>query len=272
MVLITGASLFVRTLEKLWSVDMGYDRENVLMFSVNAKVAGYPNDRASALYREILQRLEALPDVQSASISRVRPADDQIYLVNSISEVDGRKLAEHDSIHIAFNLLAPAYFSTMKIPIVLGRDFDMRDNKTSPKVVVINESLASRALPGQDPVGHRLGDAMIIGVVKDSRYDGAREQPRPVLYRALSDGERDGCGAALSRGTADVDRPVVLVIVLSTAMRLESQGQRSQGFGEGITAHDMQAVTLFWIACTLLLGALRGQECPSAKPYEESGF
>ena len=61
----------------------------------------------------------------------------------------------------------------------------MRDDETAPRVVVINESLANRTLPGQNPLGHRLGDATIIGVVRDSRYGGARDKPRPVLYQAL---------------------------------------------------------------------------------------
>jgi MacB-like protein len=108
-----------------------------------------------------------------------------LYLVNMVSEVDGRKLPEPDSIHVAWNLLSPGYFSTMKIPILMGRDFGIRDGQTAPRVVVINESLANRALPGQNPVGHRLGDATIIGVVKDTRYGGPRDKPRPVLYQAL---------------------------------------------------------------------------------------
>jgi predicted permease len=73
------------------------------------------------------------------------------------------------------------------MPILLGRDFDLRDNETSPKVVIVNESLAARALPNQNPIGHRLGeaDATIIGVVKDTHYNGVLDKPRPVLYRAL---------------------------------------------------------------------------------------
>lgn len=185
IVLITGAGLFVRTLQKLWSVDMGYQRENVLLFSVNPSLTGYVNGKARGLFREILQRLKTLPDAQSVSLSRARPADDELYLVNMVGEVDGRKLPEQDAIHVAWNLLSPGYFSTMKIPIFLGRDFNMRDDENAPKAVIINESLANRALPGQNPLGHRLGDATIIGVVKDSRYGGARDKPKPVLYQAL---------------------------------------------------------------------------------------
>jgi predicted permease len=191
VVLMIGAGLFVRTLQNLWSVNMGYERDNVLMFSVDAKLAGYPPDRAAAVYREILQRLQALPDVRSASASIVRPVDDQFYLIDQIEEVDGRRLPDHDAIHVAWNAMSPRYFSTVATPILLGRDFDPRDKETAPPVVIVNESLARRAFPGQNPIGHRLGPATVVGVVKDSLYGGAREQPRPVLYHPLFQHGRD---------------------------------------------------------------------------------
>jgi predicted permease len=185
LVLISGAGLFVRTLQKLWTVNLGYARENVLMFSVDTKLAGYSNDRAGVVYREILQRLQALPNVQSASASIVRPVDDQFYLMDVVEEIDGRKLPESQGIKVAWNSMSPGYFATVGMPMVLGRDFDLRDNETAPPVIVVNESLASRAFPNQNPIGHRLGAATIIGVVKDSHYNGVRDQPRPVLYHPL---------------------------------------------------------------------------------------
>jgi predicted permease len=191
VVLMIGAGLFVRTLQNLWSVNMGYERDNVLMFSVDAKLAGYPPDRAAAVYRELLQRLQALPDVRSASASIVRPVDDQFYLIDQIEEVDGRKLPDRDAIHVAWNAMSPGYFSTVATQILLGRDFDSRDKENAPPVVIVNESLARRAFPGQNPIGRRLGEATVVGVVKDSLYGGAREQPRPVLYHPLFQHGRD---------------------------------------------------------------------------------
>jgi predicted permease len=185
LVLITGAGLFIRSLQKLWSLDVGYDRENVLMFSVDAGLAGYPSDRVAAIYRSILDKMKTLPDVQSASASVVRPVDDHFYLIDRVSEVDGRKLPERESIRVAWNAIGPGYFSTISTPILLGRDFDLRDNETAPKVVIVNESLAARAFPNQNPIGRRLGLATIVGVVKDALYNGARDKPRPVLYYPL---------------------------------------------------------------------------------------
>ncbi|HXJ44477.1 MAG TPA: FtsX-like permease family protein, partial [Bryobacteraceae bacterium] len=190
-VLIAGAGLFVRTLQNLWAVNMGYERDNILMFSVDAKLAGYPPDRAAAVYREILERLQALPDVQSASASIVRPVDDQFYLIDQINEVDGRGLPDRDAISVAWNAMSQGYFSTVGTPVLLGRDFSPRDKENASPVVIVNETLARRAFRGQNPIGHRLGDATIVGVVRDSLYGGPREQPRPVLYHPLFQHGRD---------------------------------------------------------------------------------
>jgi len=185
VVLVTGAGLFLRTLQKLWQVDVGYERENVLMLSVDARLAGYPSDRAGLVYREILRRLQALPRVKSASASVVRPVDDQFHLLDQVDEIDGRKLPEQSAIRVAWNATSPGYFATISTPVIAGRDFDAQDNETAPQVVIVSASLADIAFPNQNPLGHHLGDATIVGVVKDSLYSGARDRPRPVLYHPL---------------------------------------------------------------------------------------
>jgi len=185
VVLIAGAGLFVRTLQELWNVNVGYDRENVLMFSLDAKLAGYSTDRAGAVYHEILERLRTLPDVRLASASIVRPVDDQFDLIDRVNEVDGKQLPDRNTIRVVWNAISPGYFSTISTPILLGRDFDARDSETAPRVVIVNQSLAARAFPGQDPIGHRIALATIVGVVKDSNYKGPRDQPRPTLYHPL---------------------------------------------------------------------------------------
>ncbi len=191
VVLITGAGLFVRTLQKLRGVDTGYDRRNVLMISVDAKLAGYADDRAGLVYSEILRRLQSLPEVKSAGASVVRPVDDDFFLVDRVNEVDGGMLPEDGIIRVAWNAVSPGYFSTISTPLMAGRDFEPRDNETAPKVVIVSESLAGRAFPNRNPLGHRLGEATIVGVVKDSRYNGARDHLGPLLYYPLFQHGRD---------------------------------------------------------------------------------
>ena len=185
VVLITGAGLFVRTLQKLRGVDTGYDRRNVLMISVDAKLAGYADNRAGLVYSDILRRLQALPEVKSASASVVRPLDDQFFLVDRVNEVDGAMLPDSRTTRVTWNATSPGYFSTISTPLMAGRDFEPRDNETAPKVVIVNESLANRVFPNRNPLGHRLGEATIVGVVKDSRYNGARDHLGPMLYYPL---------------------------------------------------------------------------------------
>ena len=185
VVLITGAGLLVRSFQQLWNVNLGYDRENVLMISVDAKLAGYPAERAGAVYRNILQRLAALPGVRLASASIVRPVDDQFNLSDQLQSVDDSPLPERSAIDVVWNGVSPGYFSTIRTPLLLGRDFDLRDDENAPQVVIINESLARRAFPGRDPIHHRLDDATVVGVVKDTKYEGARDQARPELFRPL---------------------------------------------------------------------------------------
>jgi len=185
VILITGAGLFVRTLQKLWSVDVGYDRENVLMFSVDARLAGYPSDRDGAVYREILRRMQMLPGVKSAGASIVRPADDAFNLIDRVDQVDGRTLPERAVMRVAWNAISPGYFSAVSTPVVAGRDFEQRDNETAPKVVIVNESLARIAFPDQSAIGHRLGMGTVVGIVRDSHYGDVRERPGPVLYYPL---------------------------------------------------------------------------------------
>jgi predicted permease len=115
----------------------------------------------------------------------VRPVDDQYYLVDRIGQIDDRKLPDGETIKVAWNAMSPGYFATVGTPILMGRDFDERDSDSALRVVIVNESLARRAFPGQNPIGHRIDDAEIIGVIKDSMYGNSREQLRSVLYRPL---------------------------------------------------------------------------------------
>jgi predicted permease len=185
IVLVSGAAMFTRSLQKLREVDVGYDRENILMLSTDAGLASYPKERAATLYRLMLEKLSRLPGVASAAASVVRPIDDQFYLVDRVDSIDGRRLPERDYIRIAWNSISPGYFSTIGTSFTLGRDFDPGRDACAFMCIIINESLARKAFPAQNPIGHRLSDAEIIGVVRDSHYNGIQDQPRPVIYRPL---------------------------------------------------------------------------------------
>jgi predicted permease len=189
--LLVGAGLFVRSLQKLWAINPGYDRNNVLMFSLDPRLAGYKdNAKLARLYSQVLSNLQTLPGVQSVGLSLVRPVDDNAYWINVIESIDGRKLPEGARIRIAVNDLGPGYFATMGTPMLLGREFVPGDNEKSVKVAVVSETLARQCFGNENPIGRRIadhddGEVQIVGVVKDSRYANVRDLPRGVLYMPL---------------------------------------------------------------------------------------
>lgn len=191
LTLVVGACLLVRSLQKLWAVNPGYDRNNLLMFSLDPRLAGYKDNAGLArLYREVLSDVQTLPGIRSASLSLVRPVDDEAYWVNVVQSIDGRKLAEGGGISVAVNDLGPGYFATLGTPMLLGREFVPEDNEGSTKVAVVSETLARQCFGNENPIGGRIADhgdpeVEIVGVVKDSRYANVRDRPRVVLYMPI---------------------------------------------------------------------------------------
>jgi predicted permease len=184
LVLLVAAGLFLRTLGKLWAQDPGYSRQNVLMFSIDPRLAGKKGDEVPRSYQRVLDELEALPAAESVTMSAVRPVSDNYYFVTSFREVGGKTLTAEQRIRAAFNHVAPGYFATLGIPLVVGRDFDERDSLGAPKVVIISERLA-RHFEG-NPVGQRLGSGPkmceVVGVAADVRYANVKDAPREVAY------------------------------------------------------------------------------------------
>ena len=184
LVLLVAAGLFLRTLGKLWVQETGYDRRNVLMFSVDARLAGKKGSDVPTTYRRLLEELREVPGAQSVAVSAVRPVSTNLYLVDSVSQVGEQSLPQDRQIRVAFNVVGSGYFATFGIPLLAGRDFDARDSASAPRVVIISERMA-RHFAG-NPVGQRIGRGAeareVIGIAKDTRYANVKDAPREVLY------------------------------------------------------------------------------------------
>jgi predicted permease len=185
LVLIVGAGLFLRTLQNLRSVDVGFNPNHVLMFSVNASLNGYDADRARVLFDDMRQRLQALPGVRSVALTRTALLSGS--RSTSTTHVPGKA---GTNIHMMF--VSPEFFRTMEIPIVAGRGFSDRDTPTSPKVVVINEAAARTLFPDGPALSARLGfspekhtDFEVVGVIRDTKYASVRDAAPPTIYQAL---------------------------------------------------------------------------------------
>ena len=154
LMLLAGAGLFLRTLRNLQNQDYGFNRTNVLLVEFNAKFAGYKPEQLNGLYDRILTRLDALPGVKSATVSGA-PAiqagnwDSPIY-------IKGYTPAPDEDINTLINRVSADYFKTLDIPVMQGRTIESRDNASSPRIVIVNQTLANHFFPHGDAIGHRF--------------------------------------------------------------------------------------------------------------------
>ena len=175
--ILFAAGLFVRTLNKLHSVQLGYARENILLFSLNARQAGHRDPEIVTFYEGLRKRFESIPGVSSATLShssivsagRAGPAISGEMKIGAVTIDDPGVLAA-----------GPRFFTTMQIPILAGREIDERDQRGSMPVAVISEELARTYFGNQYPVGRRITvvdekrDLEIVGVSANLRYGGLK--------------------------------------------------------------------------------------------------
>ena len=189
LVLLAGASLFLRSLVNLTKVNTGFNKQNVLIFSLDEYSANLPLDaRLVTLQQQIEERVQALPGVHAASFSMF--TFNQGMWSDDIT-VQGIPRTHENSQDVFNNVVGNGFFSTMSLPIVAGRGFDEHDRVDSPKVAVINETMAHMFFPNSSPIGHHYGlgddpshsgDIEIIGVVKNSKYHALDESPAMAAY------------------------------------------------------------------------------------------
>jgi len=173
LVLLTGAGLMIRSVVALQRIDPGFDPRNVITMSISAKGTkeGEPTTRA-AFFAEALERVRAIPGVESASYINHLPITGDEWGFDFA--IEGRpKRKRGDEFGATYRVVFPGYFHAMRIPILRGRDLDESDRAGSPKVVVINEYMAKTHWPGEDAIGKRitLDDSTwvsIVGVTKNT--------------------------------------------------------------------------------------------------------
>jgi predicted permease len=187
LVLMVGAGLFLRSLVNLNNVDMGFNKENVLRLEIDSSSAGYKGGepREVALDQQIEERVNALPNVKSASFSAFTFHEGSW---SSNIAFPGMKIDQN--IQINHNVVGIRYLETMQIPLLLGRNFSSSDTSTSQHVVIISEHTAKTLFPTVSPIGRHYGisddkpedDVTVIGVVKDVKFDDLAEEPVNLDY------------------------------------------------------------------------------------------
>jgi predicted permease len=189
--ILVAAGLFVRTLNRLHSVQLGYARENILLFSLNARQAGHRDPEIVTFYTNLRKRLESIPGVSSVTLS-------QASIINAArtgQAFRGSMMVGADEIEDARSLAAgPRFLTTMQIPILAGREIDDRDQPGSRPVAVISERLARTYFQNENPVGRRITlpeeklDLEIVGVSANLRYGGLKneEESAMIVFVAVS--------------------------------------------------------------------------------------
>jgi predicted permease len=186
--LLIGAGLFIRTLRSIQTINVGYQREHVLVASLDPSLHGYDRAKGQQLYESLLERVRSLPGVTGASLAATVSPNPGGASIEDYIQIDGRA-GQTDTIAVDYNRVGPEYFTTMGMPLLDGRDFNAKDRKGSPEIAVINESLAHKLFPNEKAVGKRIrfgGEdpfMEIVGVTRDAKYRSLRETGLPCLYQ-----------------------------------------------------------------------------------------
>lgn len=184
LVLLAGAGLFIRTLQKLRAIDPGFRTSGMLDIRLSAKPGGYKNLDYISYYKQLVDRVSGLREVRSAAIIHMQPG------VNAWSEEVRPKDADAQGQRVDFNMVMPGAFSTMGIALLRGRDFTWQDDEQTPHVAIVSRSFAERFLPGKDPIGQSIEitsrpkwqSAQIVGIAADATLYDLRRKAPPTVY------------------------------------------------------------------------------------------
>jgi macrolide transport system ATP-binding/permease protein len=193
LLMLVAAGLFVRTLSNLQSIELGFNREDVLLFELNARQAGHKGPEIAAFYADLLKKFQAIPGVRDASLSNYALVQAGwslgIRIAGKETDVGNRMLA-----------VGPGFFKTMQIPILTGREIEERDRPGSPPAAVVSELFAKTNFGDQNPLGQHITieaqvdgrlssrEVEVVGVARNAWYGRLKWKVPPVLYIAYDQG------------------------------------------------------------------------------------
>jgi predicted permease len=187
LVLLVGAGLFLRTVENLRNVDVGFNPANLVVFRVSPELLGYDATRIRSLYDRMIEELSSLPGVRGVSLSSPPLLSGS---VNGTSiAVQGRPYSRGPQSDINRVRIAPNFFQVMEMRLQTGRAFSANDSFEAPRVAIINETAVRKFFPNEPALGRRFGsnpehngEFEIVGIVSDAKYDSVREAAPPTMY------------------------------------------------------------------------------------------
>jgi predicted permease len=191
MILLVAAGLFVHSLERLSEVSLGYNRDRLLLFKLDAAPASYKGPATIRMEQDLLARFSAIPGVRAATLS-----SNGLFQGSESADpiaVEGYTPKSGEEIHSRMDHVGPDYFSTIGIPLLRGREIGPQDSVTGPRAAVINLAFAREFFPHTDPIGKHVrdtypgnpGEMEIVGVVADAKYHSLREETRPRIFAPI---------------------------------------------------------------------------------------
>lgn len=189
LVLLVGAGLFLRTLQSLREVDVGFNRTHLLMFRLDASTAGYEKNKYAGVYERVTGLIRNLPGVRAATFSHIALLGNG--MASSSVYIDGRPTPTGRGTSPSFNRVESTFFETYQMPLVTGRLFTARDDEGAPKVAVINQTMARTYFGTENPVGQFFHQGRnpennppieVVGVVRDAHYSDLRSAVPPTVF------------------------------------------------------------------------------------------
>jgi predicted permease len=222
LVLIVGAGLFLRSLRNLYSIDLGFEREQALLVTLDPSHSGYTPEQLRNLFLGLVGRLQVVPGVRSASLAWNMPIAGGGS--SRTVSVEGRAPGPETNREIFLNWIAPRYFETLGIPLLAGRDFNSSDRPESPRVAMLNQTMAREFFGAANPLGQRIkvgeNDVReIVGIVGDSNYLALREKTHPTLYLGIFQG-----GSGSEFVIRAVGEPTALIPVVRREIEQQAKG------------------------------------------------
>ena len=217
LVVLILSGLLLRSLQRLHEVDLGFQRDHLLTFWLLPTLSGYDGERELRLYDDVLASLNRLPGVRVASLSRWSLL--QRGRTRGL-QVEGVNYPDAPLIRV---VVTPRFFETIRLPVVLGRDFSAQDNGTSLKVAIINEAMSEKYFPGQNPIGRRLRvphwepdvERTIIGVVRNMKFSFRDDMPAEAVYIPYVQAPNESRGQAMIKVSTAVDPDSIIPAIRS---------------------------------------------------------
>jgi macrolide transport system ATP-binding/permease protein len=187
-VLLVGAGLLIQSLQKIRTSSPGFSTHGVMFTGIGLVSAGYDVQRAQNFQDQLIDRVKAMPGVESVVFARMTPLSYGSFSSSPIA-VDGYEVSPEERPTVDYNEVGPDYFATMGIPLVSGREFTRADDKRAALVAIVNETMAAQFWRGRNPIGERVQVKdrwmQVVGVAKDSKYRSVREAAKPFFYVPL---------------------------------------------------------------------------------------